>query len=81
MKITVNNKKIEQNINWCELPTGTVVEHNDGVVSLVYSEKGTKQLFLLNYTGGETWLGGQAAGYRTVPVAKVLGVIKEIVVE
>lgn len=81
MKITVNKKETEQNIDWRGLPTGTVVEHRDGVVSLVYSGKGTKQLFLLNYTGGATWLGGRAAGYRTIPVVKVLGVIKEIVVE
>lgn len=80
MKITVNKKETEQNIDWRELPTGTVVEHSDKVTSLVYREKGVPSLLLLNLSCGDTWL-ALAGGYADVPVAKVLGVIKEIVVE
>jgi hypothetical protein len=79
MIITVIPKKQEkQEINWQDLPVGTVVRHDDGVVSLVIPHE--RMLLLNSLRTGETRL-EEAAFHKRVPVTEVLGVITEIIVQ
>ncbi|KKK56720.1 hypothetical protein LCGC14_3061700 [marine sediment metagenome] len=82
MKITIKNKeKHPKIIIWQSFPCGTMIEFNDGiramVIENVYEQK---ELLLLSH-----WLNGGrfelARKYKTYPVAKILGTIKEIIVE
>jgi hypothetical protein len=82
MKVTVIEKE-RKSINWRELPLGTVVEFVDGVQAVVVNDKDGKDgkgMLLLNYRDGSDFL-DIAAGYKTEPVAKIVGKLTGVTVE
>ena len=81
MKITVQQKKkVAKKIDWKTLPSGTVVEFDNGKQAIVYQEyTTTMKPALLLLGAGVYW--EQAKGYLDRTVTKIIGTITEIIVE
>lgn len=76
MKITVREKQ-EKTIPYDEIKPGQVYEIENGTKLLKLKEQNA---IVLSYSDGRDWL-GIARGLKIFPAVKILGTIKEIIVE
>lgn len=88
MKITeVKNKaKVQETIDWRKLDLGTVIEFMTGAKAVVMrdaNDRDRQGLLLLVHGGGANNLDyyETASGYKSVPVARIIGKIEEIIVK
>ena len=73
-------KKLEEEITHDTLELGDVYEYEDGVIGLCCNDCKKKTYQLLTHTDGTFW-GADAAGYLDIPIRRVLGKLKKIIVE
>lgn len=84
-KLTITVKKIERekkDVNWHELPRGTVVQLVDGIKAIVCAglPDWNPYLLILAYSDGSPYF-GQAIDTESYRVEKVLGAVTNIDVE
>ena len=86
MKITeIINEVVQESIDWRKLDLGTVIEFITGVKAVVMRDANDRDrpglLLLTHGDVRDTDYYETASGYRGVPVVRVIGKIKEIIVE
>jgi len=85
MKITIKEKEQVQSktFSLINLEPGTIIQFaiaNSPIGLVISNGTGGKDIVLLCHTVGDDWF-EIARGWKTMPIAKVLGKLTEIVVE